>query len=70
MSYNEEQDKEIRERLAEIRKEEMLEVTKQAIKESIQEAVEKFGWLSLKTFGVAIAGALGYFILKMNGWTH
>ena len=47
-----------------------IEVYKTAWKEMISEYVQKFGWFSISTLGVLLIGAIIYFILIHNGWTH
>ena len=54
--------------LKQLSKDEIKQAFKEALKEWLDERAGDLGWLSLKTIGVAILGALFYWILTMEGW--
>lgn len=56
--------------LHELSKNELKIVVKAAIKEWLDEQTLKFGKWSLRWLALAALGALVYFILLAQGWTH
>lgn len=51
-------------------KNDLKEVTKEAIKEWLDDRFAQFGRYTATALSAAIFAAFIYFILKMNGWQH
>lgn len=56
--------------ISELSKAELKEVVKLAIKEWLDEQALLFGKMSLRWIGLALIGALVFFILTAQGWVH
>ena len=56
--------------LGELSRHELKLIVKAAIKEWLDEQTLKFGKWSIRWLGMAAMGAVLYFILLAQGWTH
>ena len=71
MSYGDNHSpEEIKEALGKLRKSEMKAVVKEAIKEWLDEQAILIGKWSFRFFLLSVLGALTYFVLTAQGWTH
>ena len=61
---------EVKAALSRLRTEELKTVVKEAIKEWLDEQAILIGKWSFRFFLLSVLGALTYFVLNAQGWTH
>ena len=70
MTYEDHSAEEIKKALAGMRQAEMKAIVKEAIKEWLDEQAILIGKWSFRFFLLSVLGALTYFVLTAQGWTH